>query len=141
MTRVPPRRQRIVASQGRGRVGKARQHSPSLALLRTSMSYRTSICVFRIVIMIRMIRHMSRRTRRERPIHATFSLSSEDAERIETLRLRLGQMGHLLNRSETVRLALLSLHSQDDAVVDSLLDQLERLRPGRVPRGKAERRQ
>ncbi len=89
--------------------------------------------------MIRMIYGVSMRSRQDPPKHATFSVSSEDRQRIEELRVRLGQRGHLLNRSEVVRLSLLTLHAQSDTAIDSLVEQLRRRRPGRVPK-KLERR-
>lgn len=72
--------------------------------------------------------------------HATFSFGPEDQDRIEELRKRLGHRGHLLNRSEVVRLALMALASQSETTIDSVVEQLERLRPGRVRKGKGDRR-
>lgn len=83
---------------------------------------------------------MSSRNKRGLSEHATFSFNPEDRERIETLRARLGRQGHLLNRSEVVRLGLLVLAGQSGPSIDSGIVQLKRLRPGRVPRVKADRR-
>jgi hypothetical protein len=72
--------------------------------------------------------------------HATFSLSLDDLERIDALRARLGRQALLVNRSEVVRLGLLALEEQSSTTVTSIVDQLKRLRPGRIPKAKHLRR-
>lgn len=64
---------------------------------------------------------------------STFSLPAGEGGRIERIRLRLARSGHLLNRSEVVRLALLALEHVGDDVVEVLVSRLERQRPGRPP--------
>jgi hypothetical protein len=77
---------------------------------------------------------------RSAPQHATFSFGIEDQARVHALRKRLGLLGHLLNRSEVIRLSLLALSELDTATINSLVGHLERLRPGREPKGKVARR-
>jgi hypothetical protein len=83
---------------------------------------------------------MSSGGRRPAPQHATFSFGTGDQERLDALRKRLGHLGHLLNRSEVIRLSLLALSAQDNAAINALIGQLERLRPGREPKDKIARR-
>jgi hypothetical protein len=83
--------------------------------------------------MIRIIIRMSSRNKRASK-HATFSFDAEDRERIELLRVELGRQGHLLNRSEVVRLGLLVLAEQNSLTIRSRVEKLKRLRPGRLPR-------
>ena len=83
---------------------------------------------------------MSSRSKDEASKHATFSFGPGDHARIDELRIRMGQKGHLLNRSEVVRLALLSLESLGDVEIDDIIERLRRLRPGRTSRSKTERR-
>jgi hypothetical protein len=78
-----------------------------------------------------MIVGVSRQKQPEEATHATFSFGPGDRDRVEDLRTRLGRQGHLLNRSEIVRLGLLTLERQRDAEVESIVKQLPRLRPGR----------
>lgn len=85
--------------------------------------------------MIRIIAYMSSK-RRSGSEHATFSFDADDRERIELLRIEFGRQGHLLNRSEVVRLGLLVLSEQSSVIVGSRVEKLKRLRPGRVPRRK-----
>lgn len=63
----------------------------------------------------------------------TFSLPAGEGDRIERIRLRLARSGHLVNRSEVVRLALLALEDVGDDVAEVLVSRLERQRPGRPP--------
>lgn len=84
-----------------------------------------------------MIYLVSRRIKRELSKHATFSFGPGDEDRIDQIRLRLGQQGHLLNRSEVVRLAILALANESDLGIDSAVEQLKRLRPGRPPKRKS----
>lgn len=63
---------------------------------------------------------------------ATFSIPTEDAARIEHLRLEVARAGHLLNRSEVVRLGLLALEGTNSATINDLVSKLSRKRPGRV---------
>ena len=83
---------------------------------------------------------MSSGDTRSVPQHATFSFGIEDQARVHALRKRLGLLGHLLNRSEVIRLSLLALSELDTATINALVRQLERLRPGREPRDKVPRR-
>lgn len=72
--------------------------------------------------------------------HATFSLGSEDLERIKELRRRLASRGPLLNGSEVVRLALLALSEKAPSAVDPILKRLTRFRQGRPPKEKRTKR-
>jgi hypothetical protein len=91
------------------------------------------IHIFYKLIKIRII-YTVPHDERSRSQHATFSFGPDDGGRIEALRTKLGRRGHLLNRSEIVRLALIALAAQDASDVDSFVEQLKRLRPGRAPR-------
>src|SRR5258708_28563786 len=95
---------------------------------------------FNILQMIRTICSMSSRNKQGTPEHATFSLGADDQDRIEVLRLKLGRQGHLLNRSEVVRLGLLALMHESGPTIDAVVDQLKRLRPGRTRTAKLDRR-
>ncbi len=64
-------------------------------------------------------------------MRATFSLSPDDFERIESLRSALAKEGHILNKSEIVRLALLALATSSPAQRNPVLVDLARLKPGR----------
>jgi hypothetical protein len=68
--------------------------------------------------------------------HATFSLGPEDLERITELRQRLATRRYLLNGSEVVRLALLSLSKEPPSAIDPILKRLPRFRQGRPPKAK-----
>jgi len=70
--------------------------------------------------------------RLEKVAVATFSIPTEDAARIERLRLVVARAGHLLNRSEVVRLGLLALENANSSAVEDLVAKLERKRPGRA---------
>jgi hypothetical protein len=72
--------------------------------------------------------------------HATFSLGPEDLERITELRQRLATRRYLLNGSEVVRLALLSLSEEAPSVIDPILKRLPRFRQGRPPKAKRRNR-
>jgi len=67
----------------------------------------------------------------ERMMRVTFSLSQDDTNRIESIRSVFARKGHILNRSEVVRLALNFLKRASPASHKTLLSELERLRPGR----------
>jgi hypothetical protein len=71
-------------------------------------------------------------------MRSTFSLSQADFDRIDAIRSGLARRGHILNKSEVVRLALICLEGAP-AEQQSLLDELARLKPGR-PRRKRVRR-
>jgi hypothetical protein len=71
----------------------------------------------------------------ERMMRVTFSLSQDDTNRIESIRSAFARKGQILNRSEVVRLALTFLKRASPASHTTLLNELERLRPGR-PSGK-----
>jgi hypothetical protein len=64
-------------------------------------------------------------------MRVTFSLSPDDSNRIESIRSALAREGHILNRSEVVRLALTALEGVPAKRHKALLDDLEHLRPGR----------
>jgi hypothetical protein len=66
----------------------------------------------------------------KRPI-STFAIPSEDSDRIERLRLALAGSGHLLNRSEIVRLGLLALENIGPDLTADVISQLRRRKPGR----------
>jgi hypothetical protein len=68
---------------------------------------------------------------RKKPI-TSFSFFPEDTARIERIQLRFARFGHLLNRSEAVRVALLGIEDVDAATASDLLDRLERRRPGPI---------
>ena len=65
----------------------------------------------------------------------TFSMSPDDSKRIESIRSTFARRGHILNKSEVVRLALRFLQSASPTRHKALLRELERFRPGR-PSGK-----
>jgi hypothetical protein len=67
-------------------------------------------------------------------LHATFSLSAEDVDRIADLRRRLRH--DLLTKSEVIRLGLLLLSEKSEAAIDPLLKKLPRFQPGRPPKEK-----
>ena len=74
---------------------------------------------------------------------ATFSIPPEDADRIERVRLEVARAGHLLNRSEVMRLGLLALEGTSSATINDLVAKLSRKRPGRAkgnPNAKAKHR-
>ena len=62
---------------------------------------------------------------------STFAISEEDNDQIERIRTRLGKAGHLLNRSEVIRLGLNALDEAQADVLDGLVTHLDRRRPGR----------
>lgn len=62
---------------------------------------------------------------------STFSIPPADGDRIDRVRLRLAQAGHLLNRSEVVRLGLIALDDVDQNIIGTLVERLDRMRPGR----------
>jgi hypothetical protein len=70
----------------------------------------------------------------ERVMRVTFSLSQDDTNRIESIRSAFARQGHILNRSEVVRLALNFLKRTSPTRHKALLSELERLRPGRPSR-------
>jgi hypothetical protein len=79
---------------------------------------------------------MSAAKKRVTTRHATFSLGSEDLERIAELRQSLASRRYLLNGSEVVRLALLLLSEEALSAIDPLLKRLPRFRQGRPPKEK-----
>lgn len=62
---------------------------------------------------------------------STFSIPPAEEDRIDRVRLRLAQAGHLLNRSEVVRLGLIALEDVHEDTIGTLVDRLDRMRPGR----------
>lgn len=64
-------------------------------------------------------------------MRVTFSLSQDDSNRVESIRSAFARQGHILNRSEVVRLALSFFQRASPASYRVLLRELERLRPGR----------
>jgi len=72
--------------------------------------------------------------RTSKPAIGTFALPIDDSQRIERLRVALAKRGHLLNRSEVVRLGLLALEGLSGERTNTLVAKLERRRPGRKPR-------
>ena len=68
----------------------------------------------------------------------TFALPTEDSDRIERLQVALASSGHVLNRSEVVRLGLLALEFvADENQASYLVKKLHRRKPGRRPQKKA----
>jgi len=66
-------------------------------------------------------------------MRVTFSLSQDDSKRIESIRSAFARQGHILNRSEVVRLALSFLERGSPVRRKALVSELARLRPGRPP--------
>lgn len=62
---------------------------------------------------------------------STFSIPHADGDRIDRVRLRFAQLGHLLNRSEVVRLGLIALEDSSPEAASVLVNQLDRKLPGR----------
>lgn len=62
---------------------------------------------------------------------STFSIPPAEGDRIDRVRIRLAQAGHLLNRSEVVRLGLIALEDVHQDTIGTLVDRLDRMRPGR----------
>jgi hypothetical protein len=67
-------------------------------------------------------------------MRSTFSLSQTDSDRIEAIRAAFAKNGHMLNKSEVIRLALICLEAGAPQVQTALVRKLARLRPGRPPK-------
>lgn len=73
----------------------------------------------------------SRSKKKPHAIRATFSLPSETIEDIEGLRQKFAKDGHILNRSELIRVGLAALDTLSERSARKLISEIERLKAGR----------
>jgi hypothetical protein len=64
-------------------------------------------------------------------IRATFSLPRSCVEQLEKLRIKFARRGHILNRSELVRIGLAALDKIQQKEFQAALSGVERLKAGR----------
>ena len=67
----------------------------------------------------------------ERVVRATFSLPGSALVEIEALRAKLALDGHLLNKSEVVRIGLVALDGLTNKNAKKVICEIERLKAGR----------
>lgn len=64
-------------------------------------------------------------------VRATFSLPKSCVDQLDDLRLKFGRKGHILNRSEVVRIGLAALEKLPSTEFQAALADVERLKAGR----------
>lgn len=64
-------------------------------------------------------------------IRATFSLPDSCLEQLDRLQVKFGRKGHILNRSEVVRVGLAALEQMKQDELQSMVAYVERLKAGR----------
>ncbi len=64
-------------------------------------------------------------------IRATFSLPNSCLEQLDRLQVKFGRKGHILNRSEVVRIGLAALERMKQNDLQSTVDYVQRLKAGR----------
>lgn len=71
------------------------------------------------------------KTSRAKVVRATFSLPNTCLEQLDRLQVKFGRKGHILNRSEVVRIGLATLERMKQNELQSTVDYVERLKAGR----------
>lgn len=64
-------------------------------------------------------------------VRATFSLPKSCVDQLDMLQRKFGKSGHILNRSEVVRIGLAALERLPKAEFQAALSDVERLKAGR----------
>jgi hypothetical protein len=80
---------------------------------------------------ISQIKHESISPNSERVVRATFSLPSSTIIEIDKLRKKLAKDGHVLNKSEIVRVGLVALEHLSSRSAMKAIGEIERLKAGR----------
>lgn len=68
---------------------------------------------------------------REKVVRTTFSLPNSCIEQLDRLQVKFGMKGHILNRSEVVRIGLATLERMKQDELHSAASSVERLKAGR----------